>query len=42
MENNFQKNIVLFGLSGSGKSLISVACALELVIEQKKYNKVEG
>jgi len=33
--------VTINGLTGSGKSLISVGCALELVIEQKKYNKVE-
>ena len=33
--------VTINGLTGSGKSLIAIACALQLIIEQKKYNKVE-
>ncbi len=33
--------VTLIGLAGSGKTLISVAAALELCINAKKYNKVE-
>lgn len=30
----------LIGASGSGKTLLSVACALDMVLEQKKYSKI--
>lgn len=31
---------VLLGAAGSGKTLIALACALELVIEEGRYNKI--
>jgi len=31
---------ILNGAAGSGKTLIALACALEMVIEQKRYNKI--
>ena len=31
---------VLTGSAGSGKTLIALACALEMVIEQRRYNKI--
>jgi PhoH-like ATPase len=37
------KNVSLvtaMGVAGSGKSLLAIACALELVLEQKKYDKI--
>ena len=31
---------LLVGAAGSGKTLLSLACALELVVEQKRYSKI--
>lgn len=31
---------MLTGAAGSGKTLIALACALEMVIEQRRYNKI--
>ena len=31
---------ILNGAAGSGKTMIALACALEMVIEQKRYNKI--
>ncbi len=31
---------LLIGAAGSGKTLLSLACALELVVEQKRYSKI--
>lgn len=31
---------ILLGAAGSGKTLIALACALEMVIEQQRYNKI--
>ncbi|MDI3324420.1 PhoH family protein [Pontibacterium granulatum] len=31
---------ILNGAAGSGKTLIALACALEMVIEEKQYNKI--
>ncbi|MCV6590544.1 MAG: PhoH family protein [Marinobacterium sp.] len=31
---------ILNGAAGSGKTLIALACALEMVIEQKRFNKI--
>ncbi|MBY4677883.1 PhoH family protein [Marinobacterium arenosum] len=31
---------ILNGAAGSGKTLVALACALEMVIEQKRYNKI--
>lgn len=31
---------ILLGAAGSGKTLIALACALEMVIEQRRYNKI--
>ncbi|MDF2181986.1 PhoH family protein [Neptuniibacter sp. CAU 1671] len=32
--------VILNGAAGSGKTLIALACALEMVIEQRRYNKI--
>lgn len=32
--------VTLNGAAGSGKTLIALACALEMVIEQQRYNKI--
>ncbi|WP_415893904.1 PhoH family protein [Neptuniibacter sp. PT8_73] len=32
--------VILNGAAGSGKTLIALACALEMVIEQQRYNKI--
>lgn len=32
--------VTAIGIAGSGKTLLSLACALELVLEKKKYSKV--
>ena len=32
--------VILNGAAGSGKTLIALACALEMVIEDKRYNKI--
>jgi PhoH-like ATPase len=31
---------LLIGAAGSGKTLLSLACALEMVVEQKRYSKI--
>lgn len=31
---------ILLGAAGSGKTLIALACALEMVIEEQRYNKI--
>ena len=31
---------LLIGAAGSGKTILSLACALELVVEQKRYSKI--
>ncbi len=31
---------ILLGAAGSGKTLIALACALEMVIEERRYNKI--
>ena len=43
MEAMLDPNIdlaVLLGSAGSGKTLVALASALELVIEQRRYNKI--
>jgi PhoH-like ATPase len=32
--------VILNGAAGSGKTLMALACALEMVIEQRRYNKI--
>lgn len=32
--------VILNGAAGSGKTLIALACALEMVIEERRYNKI--
>jgi PhoH-like ATPase len=31
---------ILLGAAGSGKTLVALACALEMVIEERRYNKI--
>ena len=38
LDNNI-KLITMTGMAGTGKSILTLACALQLIVEQKKYNK---